>query len=288
MTNNERSIPQPSDTPPGTPPGHDIFADPALSQSLKEDPLFRFIQANWRQVLLVIGFVVAAVYARQVFRDTRVADMERSADIFNRARSEYEQIVSLEGQLVDAKKRVGDDRGEVKKGAETTDGKVDPGTARVTELERQIADARRRVEGHLGSLVDARSPYRELGDLYRGLLGRVTAGEGKGIAELRAAIGIPTGTVQLGEKPDLVTELKAMALARALIDSADTRAEGVAALTDLATKGNFTKISAGLTLAHIANSAAEREAALRILEAILVAQPEQENILGSEIARLKG
>jgi len=293
VTNKERSIPQPSDVPPVTPPGHDIFTDPALSQTVTEDPLFRFLQSNWRQVLLVVGFIVAVVYARQVFHDTRVADMERSADIFNRARSEYEQIVSLEGQLADARKRLGEKKAEAPKPADqkATDKKEqkdDAAATRVADLEKQMGDARRRIEGHLGSLADARSPYRELGDLYKGLLAQVTAADGKGAAELRAAIGVPTGSVQIGEKPDLATELKAMALARALIDSGDTRNEGVTALNDLATKGNFTRVSAGLTLAHIANSPEERQGALRILEAILTAQPEQESILGPEIARLKG
>lgn len=288
MTNNERTIPQPSDAPPSTPAGHDIFTDPALSQTLNEDPLFRFLQTNWRQVLLVVGFIVAVVYARQVFQDTRVADMERSADVFNRARNEYDQIRSLEAQLTQAKKALADKKPDEKVAKENKKETVDPAVAKVADLEKQIADARRRIEGHLGSLVDARSPYRELGELYKGLLARDAAGEGKGLAELRAAIGVPTGTVQLGEKPDLVTELKAMALARTLIDSPDTRSEGVGALGELASKGTYTRVSAGLTLAHIANSPAERTEALKSLEGVLAAQPEQESLLSSEIARLKG
>lgn len=271
-----------------TPEGHDIFTDPALRQTINDDPVFRFFQRHWRQVLLLVGCVAALVYAQQVFRDTRVADLERSADIFNRARAEYEQILGLEVQLADARNKLGDKKDDAKKGTTESDPKaVDPAEGRVTELERQLGEAQRRIEGHLGSLVDARSPYQELGGLYKGLLARGSAAPEKRVAEMRAALGVASGSVALGEKPDLATELRAIALARTLIDGVETRNEGIEALSELATKGVYTRVSAGVALAHIASSPAERESALSILEGILAAQPEQESFVGPEIARLK-
>jgi hypothetical protein len=160
-------------------------------------------------------------------------------------------------------------------------------TARVADLEKQVGEARRRIEGHLGSLVDARSPYRELGTLYKGLLAGSTAEPGKQVAEMRAAFGLPSGTVALGEKPELATELQAMALARALLNNEETRGEAIAALREIAANGIYTRVSAGLALAHIARSPDERGSALALLETILAAQPEQESFLGPEIARLK-
>ncbi|MFM1847557.1 MAG: hypothetical protein RL417_1031 [Pseudomonadota bacterium] len=289
MTNNERTIPQSPEAPPATPAGHDIFTDPALQQSLKEDPVFRFLQRNWRQVLLVVGCVVALVYARQVFQDTRVADMERSADIFNRARTEYEQIVSLERQLGDARKRLAESEkiAAAPKDGVKKDEKVDSTPAtRVADLEKQVGDSRRRIEGHLGALADARSPYRELGVLYKGLLARETAEAGKSVAAMRGAFGIESGVPTLGDKPALPVELQVMALARTLIDSPETRGDGVAALGELAARGVYTRVSAGLALAQIANSEAERESARKLLEGILTAQPEQESFIAPELARL--
>jgi len=306
VSNNEHPLPPPSphslasapasgrEGAPVTPAGHDIFTDPALAEPLKNDPVFRFLKDYWRQSLLIVGMVFAVAYARQVFRDTHVAEMERAADIFARVRSEFEQGTTLREQLGEARARLAEKEGAAKSQG-TSDKKAgtppmadtDAAKSRVADLEKQLADSTRRLDGHLGALADVHSPYREFGELYRGLAARVAAGDGGAVAEMRAAFGVPTGTVALAAKPDLPTELKAMALAKALLDSPEGRAEGRSALAELAQKGVYVNVSAAIALAHTASSIEERKAALTILESIVVSHPEQQGLLGQEAARLR-
>lgn len=265
---------------------------------MEDDPLFRFLKDYWRQILLVVGVILAGVYARQVFRDTHVAEMERAADIFVRARSEFEQSTKLRTELAEARLRLVEleqaPSAPQKKGAaagakaEAASPKPDTAAAasRVADLEKQLADSSRRLDGHLGSLADVRSPYREFGSLYRGLAARAAAGDGNAVAEMRAALGVGTGTIAVPTKPDLATELKAMALARALLDSPEGRGEGRQALTELATKGVYVNVSAAVALAHTARTPEERSAALKVIENLLATHPEQETILRPEVARL--
>jgi hypothetical protein len=305
VSNNEHPLPPPAPhTPPATPSprqggspvspgGHDIFTDPALAEPLQSDPVFRFIKDYWRQALLVIGMILAVAYARQVFRDTHVAEMERAADIFARARSEFEQSTKLREQLGEARVQLAEKESASAKGSGEKNAGAPPpaeteaAKSRVADLEKQLADSMRRLDGHLGALADVRSPYREFGQLYRGLAARAGAGDGGAVAEMRAAFGVPTGTVPLAVDPDLPTELKAMALAKALLDSPEGRVEGRNALAELAHKGVYVNVSAALALAHTASSGEERQAALTVLESIVAAHPEQQSLLGQEAARLR-
>lgn len=210
---------------------HDIFTDPALARAAEEDPFVRFVHQHWRQLIVALIAVAAVTYAVQAFEETRVESLQRAADLFSRAQSEFDRYVTLLQSSESTATTADAD------GAATDDGAPN---LRVTQVE----EARARLEQVLASLADAREPYGALAPVYRALLGLV--------GEAQVATG--------GERVEdpFLRELERFVRARAALDNPATAAEGRQMLEELVQRGEVTAPAAIMILERTAQNEEER------------------------------
>jgi len=270
---------QPAPTPE---PKHDIFTDPALARPFTEDPLFRFLKRHWKHLLLAVGAALAIVYTRNVFEETRTAELERAGDIMNRVRSEYATLGTLEGELASRQAAVtrlaADPRAEGKAKEEAAGEAAAAG--------QKLDESRRRLESFLLALSDTRPPYRDLVPLYRTLIARA----GNDEAKVRETLPLlaPAALSKPEAQERFVEELRALVAGRLLIDDDATLGEARARLKLLASEGAYVQVPAALSLSRIARSPEDRAEARTLLETIASKQPEQLALLQEELDRLRG
>lgn len=248
-----------------------FFGDPFAEKVAAEDPVFRFISKNWRNIVTSVVAAVAIFYAYNVFQETQRSAMESAGDGFIQVQREFDSYVGLVASLSDAKKK------DLEKDAKAKE--------EVEKLQKQVDDAKKRMQNSIEALSNTREPYVRLAVLYRGLLARESG-------DAQALKGIFSATAwaeikNLNSNERLLAELEGLAYARALLDSDSTVGEARSLLKRLSIEGNFVHVAAGLSLAAIASSQAERKEALSVLGQINDAHPEQNSLLRDELNRLK-
>ena len=67
--------------------------DPHLAESLAKDPVYQFIAANWKNLLLTAAGAFAIVYVYNTFQSTYSASMQRAAASYQNVRETYLRLV---------------------------------------------------------------------------------------------------------------------------------------------------------------------------------------------------
>ena len=252
---------------------HDIFEDPAITRSLKEDPVLRVITRWWQPILIAVLAVVAASYARNKFTETYNASLGDAAALYVRASTELGEVETAARERREAAE------------AATKAGEKDEAAAKkLSEADSKVRESRRKLVEAMASLADAQAPYGGVADLYKGML----AVRDGGVADVKEAVEASARFESAKSETDrFYAELRALVLARALLDDDRSLSEGRARLKDLAAKASFVNVSAAITLARIAVTAEERAEAKAVMEAIISAHPEQASVLEDEFARVK-
>jgi hypothetical protein len=250
---------------PGAAPA---LGDPVLERTMAEDPLVKFVQKRWRQIAVVLIVAGVAVWFAHMFRETYRERMRESADAFARVQIEYSQLRSLERQQQQSVKP--------KEGQKPEDA--------VKDLEGKITASRDRLAQGLPALVEAEPPYNVIGRIYQDLLERSRGNMGVLKADLAAA---SWATDKPGSQQRFYNELRALVIARALVDDSANRADGLRALKDLAANGETAYAAAGLALAGLASTPEELTEAQRLLEGILKRAPQQRESIQPELDRVR-
>lgn len=273
------------------PSGHDIFTDPAIAQSLKEDPLYTWFKGYWRQVLVVCLTVAAVVYTRDVFNRNYVVEMQRASEIFSRVRGGYEQLEANIKSLKTAEKAFVVADAAVKAEKTPSDEKtkaVEAAKKTVTEAQAKIDESKKLMGLYLQALGDTREPYGELAPVYRALVEHFGATP-EALSKLAAGLGTPPGDFSsLKGDARFVAEIKELAAVRLLIDVPAERAAVRARLGSLIKGGRYVATSAALTLARLSVSPEDQVAASTIISDFVSSSPEQAELLKDEMTRLGG
>lgn len=252
---------------------HDIFQDPALAETMKDDPLFLFLKRWWLQISILAGAVIVGVYAKGAFDETYRAEMGRAADVYTELESRFEELPALEAAYDKAKTDE----------SKATDKKEDAAKQTLAAKEK-LDQGKARVESLLTSLADSKKPYSDLARVYRGALA-YRIGDVPG-AENNLS-GDRWSSVADVRSPDrFVAELEALLLARMQLDQDSKISNARSLLKSLSGNGSFFDIAAGLALASASHTPEEKQEAKSALEALKAKAPEQSEVIDAAIERL--
>ncbi len=251
---------------------HDIFQDPALAQTVKDDPLFLLLKKWWVHIAVFAGAIILGIYAKGVFEETGRAELMRASDIFTELESRFEDIPALETALAKAQSEA----------AAATD-KKDDAQKKVTEAQAALDQGNARLASLVTSLEESTQPYTELGKIYRGAL----AARAGNREAARTVLSLTRwGTLKPERTPErFMAELEALVLARAELDDLANAAAGRATLRSLTEQGLFMAIPAGVALASSAASSQEKAEAKAALENLKAKFPEQTELLDNALTR---
>lgn len=252
----------------------EVLGDPTVSRTISEDPVFKFLFKWWRQLLTLAVAAAVVFYGRQQFEQARLARMGEASDLYRRVAAEFNNLSLIEQRL--KQDRLQSDVDE-NAGAESG--------FSAANLERQRQDSERRLKELLASLADTRRPYEGLSDLYKALLARFSGEAFKAGQLLAEAHGWEA--LKTGSAARFAAELKALALARILLDSESDYAQARSILKALAEKGELVNVSAAVSLSRISLGQEEKKEALQAIEKLIGQYPEQAALLDEEVARLK-
>ncbi len=71
---------------------HSLFADPAISKGMEDDPLVRLISAKWKGVLTFCLILAAGFYLKGQMHETSMARVKESSQVFDQARQALESL----------------------------------------------------------------------------------------------------------------------------------------------------------------------------------------------------
>lgn len=247
---------------------HRIFEDPAIAQSLKEDPVLRFLKNHFREIAVVIAAVVAVSVARDRFQATRAASLDEGAKLYSAV---SEDLKSYRQILTDLR--------EKEQTPPTDKSKQEEYDKSLQELKTKRDQAATLLNDRLTALADQREPYRDFAPLYRALM---ATAEGKD----QAGFSFSDGWEQAEGAERMIQESGALERARLLLDSSNP-SQGRALLTVLAERGQYVAVPAAASLARSSQDAAERAESRAVIEKIQQQHPEQQELLSAELVRLK-
>lgn len=274
MAKQTTSTPIDTDTPPPQVKqrGRRIMADPVLAQGLEEDPLLKWLFANYHYFLYAILAVVAANYIVNTFRASKESEMRQAADAFSTVREEFDRYSALQLTVsgLKAKPDASKEGSEDAKSLAKSEGEL-----------KQVKD---KLNESLNALGDSAPPYDSLAKLYRGL-SLIVAGEAVSARQALSDVG-DWKALSEGAEQRFFAEHAAAALARALVDQEKSYAEGRTMLKELAERGSFANVSAAITLANISVTPEEKKEALGALEKLKNLHPEQASLVKAEIEML--
>lgn len=253
---------------------HDIFQDPALAQTMKDDPLFLFLKKWWQQAIFVAAAIVLGVYAKSAFEDTYRAEQGRSADLFIALQSRFDELPALETAFAKA-------QAEEAKAGDKKDDAAKKTAAALAALDQSKAQ----IESLLSSLADTKEPYTGLAQLYRGALAARSGDLNAAATNLSSDAWTKVSDTQSSER--FYAELGALVLARAQLDQETLVASARASLRALAEQGAYFDIAAGLALASASQTDEEKREASAVLEKIIDRSPEQAEALTTALDRVR-
>ncbi|RMD85192.1 MAG: hypothetical protein D6808_05745 [Candidatus Dadabacteria bacterium] len=252
---------------------HDIFRDPLLTQSSKEDPLVRFVLKWWQHILVAVVVVFAGWYMYSRYTETQLAGLRRSADLFYGVRNSLSDLQRLRGEF-EAK------QGKDKKGRQETQKKI----------KEKYDELRHKLE----ALSDRKYPYDRFAQLYKGLMllsvdgvikeeGDISPKE-QGIKELTSLYG--SLSVAKDKAGAFISEAARLAVAKAMLDRKESRQKGRKELLLLAKNSRYVLVPAALALARSSNTDSERSESLNVLQQIDKSHPEQHDLIKDELKHL--
>ena len=244
-----------------------VIEDATVAQTLKEDPIIRFLYLRRWEVCCVLVAAGALFYSVQQYRRSYSENMSRAADAYAEVRDEYAQLGALQVKL--------DEREQA---AENTE-KEDSGS-----VQEDFDLVKRRLESKLRILAEREPPYDKISSVYNALL----AVAGRDPAEVEKFLENVNWDRQSGQLSlkRLLGESSALMLARALLDDPDRFQTGWETLKALAQGGQHVHVPAVLTMARIASTDAQRADVRAGIDAIIAAYPEQESLLEEERQRM--
>lgn len=264
----------------GTEPveSHDIFEDPTVSKTLREDPIMKTLIRWWQQILVAALVVAAVIYARHRFTEAYYARLGEASDVFSRASGEMSRDISLAEQIESVRKDLASTTGDPKKQEELQ--------KKIQELESERNEVGRRLQEVLAALGDTRPQYSNLVPFYRVLMYQ-QKGDIKSVLN---SVDDPENwaTVDASKQGDrFVAELLTLVYSRSLLDDPSESQRAKTLLKQLAESAVFARVPAALTLSKIAQGEQERADVAGLLERISKDMPEQSDLIKDELARLQ-
>lgn len=230
-----------------------------IERAKVEDPLVRFFATNWRVLMVLAVAAALAGLGVKLVGDMKRERQAEGAAAYTATFESMEDVVAARNGLAKAS----DD--ESRKKAEA-------------ELESALSRAR----SDLAALFSMNSPYSEIAALYQKILGFYTADQ----SLVNASAAADWHQLKSGSSERFFAELGAFIEAKALLDDAQRRAEGLAKLKDLALTGEVAQVASAVVMARVATGAEERNAAKEVLAYLEGNQPEQRELLKDSLAAL--
>jgi len=249
--------------PQGGSADHDIFTDPALAQAVSDDPLFRGLAKNWRQIVVVIAAVLFGSFAWNRFQETKDERLGDYSELYTRASDQLADVAEKSKNLA-----------ELKASLLTMD---DASRTKITEAEKVLSESQSRLEDTVKSLGDTGEPYANFVPLYRGLAASLS-GDAATATKLLQTDDWRTAEAR-GRAAQFAAELSALARARVLVDSDTTFSEGFALLRDLSLTSKYVYAGAVVSLQRVAQTAEQKSDAASVLDQVRTSKPEQAELL---------
>lgn len=260
--------------------GGGVFDDPTISQTVAEDPLFKFFQ-RWSNHIFGTVLVVLLVWSvTRMLESTHIAGQMSAAQIYAALRNNVAEINGIDRELTEQQVKLQNLQKE--EGDSTTQ------IAAIEKEMKDLSERRARLvtsgEGKAVALREQKSPYDVIGRMYAVLL----SVQNPTVKSLPAEMNKVQWQAVRPDNPErLFLEVGALRLARSYLDQEALRTQGMATLNELADKGVYMHAMAGRTFAEVANNEDEKRTALTILEEILAAHPEQAEVLEDILQQLK-
>lgn len=248
---------------------HDLFKDPALAKSLEEDPVASFILSNWKNLFVVVLALIAFFYLRTQIQSTTDVRVAESSQTFTKARASVVELIE-DKQKKDINEKPSADKTDADK-PESTAAKQDS-----TQLLRAAKDS-------LNALKSGPEPYAELAPIYEYLLNNAESVAQNSVNPTEARVAWQDAKVP---SKRLILELQELAVARKLLDSDNTRSDGILRLMELGKNGSYLRSPAVLTLLRVVASAEDISSAVTIAQDVVSLYPENSDKIQAELKRL--
>ena len=258
----------------------DILRDEVIARAVSEDPLFKFLKVYWRQVLVVVGAVLAGYFGNQFFEQSYIESMKRSGDILAGVHQQLAVLEIQKRELGKAEQESAAAAADAKKSAEEKDSAV----KKAAGLKDEIQQGQDRLKELLLALSDSRKPYDSIARIYQGIL---AAQSGDMEAARTSLEGFDWQALKPESKERFFAETAGLALAGAMLDDDAAYSRSRELLKSLATGGAFLNIAAAIRLGRISLSPDERKEALAVIEDLRGRFPEQAALLDAESSRLR-
>lgn len=253
-----------------------LFEDPSIAQSAKDDPFAKFIARNWRPVFGTVLVTVLVVWGYNTFRTTNEAKRAAASELFSGVRQSYGMYVGQVNTLSQAK---------IELTTLTDEKRKSELTERVAKLETDSKTQREKLERMIQALEDNLvEPFPRLAHLYRALL-FVRDGD---LDRVRSLLGSESWqTVGSPGSPErFVAELSSLTLGKALVDRDTTMREGLRILFELAENGASSQVPAVLSLSAVVTDSEDKTRVTKIINDIQTKTPAQTKFLSQALERV--
>ena len=248
-------------------PRRNIFEDPAIAQAAANDPLMRWVLANWKILVALAAAVILGSGAYLRFTAVALEKRTSATKTLNEIQAAYASLVEKEGEIADI-------RGDL----ESQTGERESRATKIAQGEKEIEQLRDKVVLMADSLVDPR-PFGTIALMYKGLI----AARRQQFDETKRALEeIHLDQLGAPDAPErFVGEVVALALARALVDSEQYRSLGRETIVTLAQKGEVVAARAVNALAVVSNTPEEKAQVESILVSVKSRFPGQQVYLSA-------
>lgn len=297
----------------------------AIQQTIAEDPLLRFFEKRWREIVVTLVIVFGVFYGRDVFEQTRLESLRGSADLLLDLQAQVEElrVLSESGEGPSSVNEVspeesGDDEEGKPKEPTSSDEEVEPEEETVSdeELGAQTGEKTQVVSDKTDetdntdetmerpeptkwergieranelarALSQERSPYSELSVIYTRVIAAMEAQSGKGSVD-----GIAADRKSVGKEFEgVLEELQFFQQALILSQEDETLKDSMVLLQELVQKGSFTG-SASLSLllelseTELGKTTVSEDQLKTLSSSYIARNPEQAALLKKELPQL--
>lgn len=244
---------------------HDIFTDPAIAQAKAEDPLFDFIAKNWQQLLFAAAIIFGGHYMYTRYQSTQYDSRVSASDLFAKVRSSAQELIIAERELASLKSQTD----EAQK-------------ASLEEAEKKVTEAESSLKQRVAALSDAKQPYAELSNLYKGLAAIRAGNLDQASQDFSQIINLAKTNPDM----ELYSELARLQLSRSRLDLPEQYSQARSDLKSLAENGHYVNVVAATVLARVSTTSEEKTEALNVLQSLAKMHPEQADLLEEDLERL--
>jgi len=244
--------------------GRSIFEDPAIGDAARNDAFVRFVLKNWRSLLLLLVAVGASMVAYNRFTATATEKRARATTVLSDIQAAYKGIVDKQEELLklESDRALAKDE-EAKKTAATS----------IESKTKEIEESRAKLSLMIDSLSSP-APFDSYAKLYRGLL----ASRFNDYELLEQTLkSVPSWEAVSDPRSSerFIAETVTLGLSKALAQSDAHIATAKDKLTALGERGEFVAVDALASLALLLNSADEKDAFKKSLDAARAKFPAQ-------------